>query len=87
MHTEQAGVLLHLFLVGETAGRTTLRFELRQLGGGGAATAWFDKFPEFAQSVFKGLVAKHGGAFESDPILANSQRAIYPIDIIDYYRP
>jgi two-component system, sensor histidine kinase and response regulator len=70
LHTEQAGVVLHLFLVGEASGKTTVRFELRQVGGGGDPSAWFNKFPEFAQSVFKGLAAKLGGSFESDPILA-----------------
>lgn len=70
MHTDQAGVLLHLFMVGETGGRVTVRFELRPIGGGGAPAGWFDKFPEFARGVFRGLVATLAGSFETDPIIA-----------------
>lgn len=70
MQTEQAGVVLHIFLVGESEGRTTLRFEVRQVGGGASPTAWYERFPAFAMTVLRGLIGKIGASFEGDPPLS-----------------
>lgn len=71
MQSEQAGALLHVILVGETQGRTSLRFQLHQIGGGASPTAWFERFPEFAMTVFRGLAGKIGGSFDTDPPVGN----------------
>jgi len=67
MQTEHAGAMLHVILVGESQGRVTLRFELHQVGGGGSPTVWFERFPEFAMAVLRGLIGKLGGSFDADP--------------------